>query len=89
MKPSRAVCGALIFGPLIIFLLNFIFSGIPSITNTSLVGVEKDLLDLKLISFFFNFSLIIYFNLRLASICNFAGISSLNNSINNSAIIYF
>ena len=45
MKPSRATWGASIFGPFIIFFFCIIFSEIPSITNTSLLGVEKDLLD--------------------------------------------
>ena len=39
-KPSKAICGALTFGPLIICSFCIIFSGIPSIIKTSLLGVE-------------------------------------------------
>ena len=48
--------GASVLGPLISFPFCSIFSGIPLIKKTSLLGVEKDWLDLKLISFLHSFS---------------------------------
>ena len=52
IKPSKAISGDPTFGPLIVLAFSSIFSGIPSIKKTSLLGVEKDLLDLKSIFFF-------------------------------------
>ena len=51
--------------------------------------VEKDWLDLNLIARLLNLSSTNCLIFCRASICNRAGISSLNNSINNSAIFYF
>ena len=57
-------------------------------SKTNLLGVENDLLDLKLISDSFNFFSSASLIFILASICNFVGISSLNSSINNSDILF-
>ena len=67
-NPSMATCGASVLGPFIVFFSTLIFSGMLSKTKTSLVGVENDLLFLKLISLLFNLSSMAIFILFLASV---------------------
>ena len=86
VKPSRAISGAFIFGPLISSDSKITLRLRPSKRTIALFGVEYDLLFLKGIFFSLNNLLKLSNKSCRKFFCKEEGISSLNNSKKNSDI---